>query len=128
MIEGFEAANPELWTAMPDRVPSICTAHLQTQARRFSMQGTDQIDSVAAPFCSARTSFCFTKPKSLTSAAMDQEFSVDTTLPISALKLAAKAKKIDTLHKSALASARAFVTGCDQDEWACASADHFNAY
>ena len=41
---------------------------------------------------------------------------LDTTLPISIPKLAVKAKKIDSSLKSDLASARAFVKGCDKDE------------
>ena len=68
VIEGVEGANPKLWKVIPGKVPTICTGRLQTQARRFSMQGTDEIGSVTAPFCSARTSFCFTLSNSPTSA------------------------------------------------------------
>lgn len=41
---------------------------------------------------------------------------LDTTLPISTPELAVKAKKIDSSLESDLASARAFVMGCDKDE------------
>lgn len=41
---------------------------------------------------------------------------LDTTLPISIPELAVKVKKIDSSLKSDLASARAFVMGCDKDE------------
>lgn len=66
-IEGAAAANPELWEVgrrcrMAARIESRCK-------RRFSMQGTDKIDPVTAPFCRARTSFCFTTPESSTSAS-----------------------------------------------------------
>lgn len=81
------------------------------------MQGTDEIDSVAAPFCSARTSFCFTTLHLPTSASDGEILLLDTTLPISPPKLASKAKKIDSSPSLFLASARAFVKGCDKDEW-----------
>ena len=81
------------------------------------MQGTDEIDSVAAPFCSARTSFCFTSPHIPTSASDGAKtVRLDTTLPILTSKLAVEAKKIDSSLESDLASARAFVMGCDKDE------------